>query len=88
VLNEWNGQPGDKLEVSVTLKSIRAIESDWGSSDLYTFEGTDKRIYKWFSTRVIFREVSGEVINIKGTVKKHDEYKGVKATVLTRVKVV
>lgn len=87
-VSAWNGQVGDKLEITVTLKSIRGISSDWGESDLYTFEGVeDHQVYKWFSSRVIFREVTDEPIQIKGTVKKLDEYNGIKSTVLTRVKV-
>jgi hypothetical protein len=88
ILNEWNGKEGDKLELTVTLKSIRTITGDYYTSDLYTFEGTDKRIYKWFSSRTIFREVDGKPVKITGTVKKLEEYKGSKSTVLTRVKVI
>jgi hypothetical protein len=88
ILNEWNGQPKDKLELTVTLKSIRGISSDYGEIDLYTFEGTDHRIYKWFSSRTIWTEATDELIKIRGTVKKLDEYNGTKSTVLTRVKVI
>jgi len=88
LLNEWNGKPGDKLELTVTLKSERDIPGDWGTTTLYTFEGDDHRVYKWFSSRVIWTdELPTEPIKIKGTVKKHDEYNGTKSTVLTRVKV-
>jgi hypothetical protein len=88
LVNDWNGEIGDKLELTVTLKSIRFLDSEWGVTDLYTFVGDDGRAYKWFSSRTIFTEVSEDSMRIKGTVKKHDEYKGHKATVLTRVKVI
>ena len=88
VCNEWNGKPGDKLTLRVKLTSIRPVTTDWGVSDLYTFVGCDdKRVYKWFSTRTVFDKTSDEPVTITGTVKKLDEFKGSKSTVLTRVKV-
>jgi hypothetical protein len=87
LLNEWNGAVGDKLTVTVTLKSIRPIPGEWGTTDLYTFTGDDKRVYKWFSSRTIWTEVNDEQIVITGTVKELDEYKGKKSTVLTRCKI-
>jgi hypothetical protein len=87
MLNEWNGEIGDKLELSVTLKSIRYIDGPYGVTDLYTFAGTDHRVYKWFSSRMIFNDVSDDVVKIRGTVKKHESYQGNRATVLTRCKV-
>jgi hypothetical protein len=50
--------------------------------------GKDHKLYKWFSSRNVWSETSDEFIAIKGTVKKHDEFKGTKSTVLTRVKVI
>jgi hypothetical protein len=88
LVNEWNGQVGDKLELTVTLKSIKPITTDYGSTDIYTFEGEDHRIYKWFSTRTIWTKVDGKPVKIRGTIKKHEEWNGSKSTVLTRVKVI
>lgn len=86
--NEWNGQRGDKLTLRVKLTSIRHVNSDWGVSDLYTFVGVDdKCVYKWFSSRTVFDKTSDEPMTITGTVKRLDEFKGSKSTMLTRVKV-
>jgi len=86
--NEFLGSIGDKLELPVTLKSIRFIDGDYGVTSLYTFVTDDGHLVKWFSSRAVLRD--GDVdkaITIKGTVKKHDEYNGTKSTILTRCKV-
>ena len=87
ITNEFLGEIKDKLELPVTLKSIRFLESDWGVTTLYTFATDDGHIVKWFSSRRVFTDRDLErPMTIKGTVKKHDEYQGTKSTVLTRVR--
>lgn len=88
VCNEWIGQEGDKLEVAVVVKSIRPIDSNYGTSYLYTMADGAGHVIKWFSSsKALGDDVTGEQVTIKGTVKKLDEYQGTKATVLTRCKV-
>lgn len=62
---------------------------------LHTFEDESGNVLVWKTTSPIAREVgdhyldvnSGDMVTIKGTVKEHSEYKGVKQTVLTRCKI-
>ena len=87
--NEFLGEIGDRLELPVTLKSIRFIDGNYGCTSLYTFVTDDGHLVKWFSTRVVLKD--GDVdksITILGTVKKHDEFNGTKSTILTRCRVV
>lgn len=85
ITNEFLGEIKDKLELPVTLKSIRFLEGDFGVTSLYTFVTDDGHLVKWFSSRVVFEESDiDQPMTLKGTVKKHDEYKGTKTTVLTR----
>jgi hypothetical protein len=86
-VNEFLGEIKDKLELPVTLKSIRFIESYYGVTTLYTFVTDDGHIVKWFASRTVFtdRDVDRSM-TIKGTVKKHDVYRDAKSTVLTRVR--
>jgi hypothetical protein len=87
VTNEFLGSVGDKLDLPVTLKAIRFIDGDWGVTTLYTFVTDDGHIVKWFSTRTVFTDADvDKSFDIRGTVKKHDEYNGTKSTVLTRCK--
>jgi hypothetical protein len=85
LVNEFLGSIGDKLELPVTLKSIRFIDGNYGVTSLYSFVTDDGHLVKWFSSRAVFRD--GDVdrsFTLRGTVKAHDEYNGTKSTVLTR----
>lgn len=62
---------------------------------LHTFEDESGNVLVWKTTSPIAREVGdhyidvnkGETVTVKGTVKEHGEYKGIKQTVLTRCKI-
>lgn len=87
-VNEFLGELKERLTLPVTLKSIRFIEGFYGTSDLYTFATDDGHIVKWFSSRTILREADiDRPITLTGTVKKHETFREVKSTVLTRCKV-
>lgn len=88
LVNEFAGTVGDRLELSVTIKAIRYLESQWGTTTLYTLVGDDRHVYKWFATKDALGPTANVACKIKGTVKKHDEHQGAKTTVLTRCKVV
>lgn len=87
LVNEFVGQPKDKLAVKVTVKSIRFIDNGYGVTTLYTMVSDTGHLFKWFSTRpVLGEEVTGELLSLTGTVKAHDTYEGTRSTVLTRCK--
>lgn len=81
------GTVGERLEVTLTCKSTRSIETAYGLSTLYTFDDGAGNTFKWFATGSPDIEVGGTYA-IRGTVKKHDEFRGAKQTLLTRCKVV
>lgn len=86
--SEWQGEVGDHIKgLSVTLVRKTFFEGRYGITNVLTFEDENKNVYTWFTSTVMQREV-GEQFKIKGTIKEHNEYKGVKSTILTRVKVV
>ena len=86
-ISEWVGEIGDHIKnEKVTLKRKGSFSGRYGLTNVYTFENEIGSIYTWFTSTLLNKE-TGETFYIKGTIKKHDEYKGVKTTVLTRVKV-
>lgn len=86
--NEWAGAIGDKLDITVTIKTINYIDSDFGTSTKYTLQDETGKVYQWFASRsALGNDVTDELIHIKGTVKKLDEWKGSKTTKLTRCKI-
>jgi hypothetical protein len=85
--SEHRGEVGDKVEVVGTLSSIRYIEGAYGTTTLYVIQaGSD--VYKWFSSNGTLGEEPGVPVHIKGTVKGHEVYNGLKSTVLTRCKAI
>ena len=77
------GQVKDKLTVTVTIKGDTPIDGDYGVSHLYTMTDEAGNVFKWFSSRNQNWEV-GQQVTIKGTVKGHEVYREVAATLLTR----
>jgi len=89
--SEWFGSKGDKgVLFTGVIEAIRYIDSQWGSTVLYTFRAADGTIAKWFASSEALGDttVIGTTVTIKGTIKDHDEFRGTKSTVLTRCKAV
>lgn len=83
--SEFQGEIGDRIERKVVLTAaIELGETQFGSQRLYCFEDTEENQYAW-KTGVSKDWEIGNEVSLKGTVKEHEIYKGVKRTVLTRV---
>jgi hypothetical protein len=88
VNNTHAGLVKQRVEVTVTVKAIRWLEGDWGTTTLYTLTGDDARTYQWYATSdALGDEVTGKPVQVKGTIKRLDERNGANITVLTRCKV-
>ena len=84
--SEFVGEVKDKIEVE-TVKVIFVTEvcSDYGTSSLYIFvDETTGNKFKTFYSGKSWEAEMGDYVTLKGTVKKHETYKGEKATMLTR----
>lgn len=91
--SEYIGTVGDKLELTLTFQDryYMSYENDFGSFSyfIYTFIDMDGNYFVWKATRDIFEETKeGQKLELKGTIKEHKEYKGIKKTILTRCKLV
>lgn len=81
------GTVGEKIEADVMVTATKTILGDFGSSTLVVMEDADGNELKTFTSSKTFDSVRvGERIAVKGTVKKHDEYRGALCTILTRAK--
>lgn len=81
--SEWVGQEKEKIsDLPVTLVSIRGFEGYYGYSQVVKFLNGDNMI-TWFTATDIPFEPGDELL-LSGTIKKLDEYKGDKITVMTR----
>lgn len=85
-LSTWKGEVGDRIDLSVTIKSSFAMEGFRGGTNyLYLMEDADGNVYKWITAKVY---ECNKPYNFRATIKDHEEYKGVKQTVITRAVVV
>ena len=83
--SEYSGEIGDKLEIEVFLcYEVCSWENQYGYTYLYKILGEDGNVYVWYSSKFFGENPEWKVI--KGTVKDHKEYKGIKQTILTRCK--
>lgn len=84
--SEWVGEVGDRVkQLPVTLISIYGYDGRYGYSQIVKFKDENENIFTWFTAVKINIEI-GDSCFLTGTIKKHDEYKGEKTTVLTRCK--
>lgn len=85
--SEWLGNVGGKVEAGeVRVAGHVPVDGTYGTTHLYTFITTSGSVLKWFSSKSLNLLV-GDIVMVAGTVKKHDVYKDVRQTVLTRCKV-
>jgi hypothetical protein len=84
--SEWIGEIGGKIELDVCVESVRYLDGAYGTTTLINYRDSVGNVFVWFGSG--YKDVKpGDTIRIKGTIKGHDEFRGVKQTTLTRVKV-
>lgn len=87
-VNEFIGNVKERITVKIKVKSVRYLQSAYGSTTLYTMVSNTGHMFKWFaSDDKLGDQPTTEFQAITGTVKKHEEFNGIKSTVLTRCKV-
>ncbi len=85
---EWIGEIKERRYFpKLTVKSMGYIEGQYGTTTLVTFDDEMGNIIKWFASVNLDNINRDDVVDIKATVKKYDEYKGVKQTLITRAKI-
>ena len=88
--SDYLGEIKERLrDLQAIFVNARTIDTKFGTSILYTFKVGDD-VLAWFcSGKGIDPEIKeGDAIFLTGTVKKHEEYNGVKQTYLNRCVVV
>lgn len=85
-VSNWVGEVKERRDFTVTVEGVRYIEGAYGVTTLYSMVDGDGNVIKWFSSNDILTQ--GESYTLKGSVKAHDEWEGVKQTVITRCKIV
>lgn len=83
---EWYGNPKDKVELNVKLTRMGSFDTQFGTTHIYTFEDAEGHQLIWKTANYLEQKI-GDTLTVKGTIKAHTEYKGIKQTELTRCKV-
>jgi len=82
--SEYVGTVGIRNKgMELTYTGRYGYESDFGYINIHLFKDFDGNVYKWNSGNKIDAEF-GDTIILDGTIKKHEEYKNIKQTILTR----
>ena len=84
--SEWIGEVGDKIEMPVTLAHLSYFSGAFGTTTLCKFETDTGNLLTWFASNSPAVTKGGSYV-LRGRIKAHDMYKGVKQTIVTRCKV-
>ncbi len=81
------GEKGDKIDFTATVIFTKEIDTRFGLSTLIKMQDGDKNVFTWFASGVRDDVPKFAVINVRGTIKDHNEFNGVKETQVTRCKI-
>ena len=85
--SEWQGNIKERLTLNgLTVKFTKDIASNFGLTVLVKLQDANGNNFAWFASNCPDLD-KGDVVNLTGTVKAHNEYQGAKETVLTRCKI-
>jgi hypothetical protein len=81
--SKWIGDKGERLRgLEVTLTRTWSTDGYYGPRVMNQFTDSNGNVLVWWTNREAADQ--GDKVVLTGTVKKHDEYKGTKQTMLTR----
>lgn len=88
--SNWVGNEGDKITADFTFVEYHTYETHYSFygeiNFIYKFTDKQSNVFVWnTSTNKDFEQ--GHTYTLTGTIKKHNEYRGEKQTVLTRCRV-
>ena len=90
-VSEYFGTVGEKFNLILTVaKTVCLGDSPYNRYDvrwLVTFKDENGNDFSWFTTGDWSTEDEGKKFAVKGTIKEHKEYKGIKQTIITRCKI-
>lgn len=81
------GKVGDKIECDVTCNRVYTTEGMYGTTGIHNMTDEDGNVLVWFATGSTTWLTEGSKFRIKGTITRHNDYKGQNQTALTRVKI-
>ena len=83
--SDYIGSVGGKVDLIVSHVRTSYYNTHFGTTWVYTFKDAEGNVLVWKTSSGI--DFESEEIRLKGTIKEHSEYNGVKQTVLTRCRI-
>lgn len=87
----WVGAEGDRIELhDLSVRLLTSWDTQFGYTYLYKLTAPDGTIFTWKTGKWLgsSEEISAnDRVSLKGTIKGHNEYKGIMQTELTRCRV-
>ena len=79
------GKVGDRINFKGSFSKVfdQAGETDWGTTFVYKLVDENGNVFTWKTGSCL----PDEFDSVKGTVKEHKEFRGIRQTELTRCKV-
>ena len=87
--SDWFGAEGDKVELKeAKLTLLTSWDSQFGYTYLYKLVTEDGTVFTWKTGKWLGAgDELPETISLKGSIKAHNEFRGVKQTELTRCRI-
>ena len=85
---DYFGTVGEKINVKVTGKVITGYATQFGWINIYEFKDEEGHIFIWKTSVDVETNDGTFEGTIRATIKEHNDYNGIKQTVITRAKVV
>lgn len=80
------GAAGEKLDLTLTIEKVISVPSDYSAdAKMVTMRDAEGNAFLWRTSVDV--GTAGEVVTLRGTVKRHSDFKGELQTELTRCKV-
>ena len=79
------GTIGDRVTIDVTVKSVKVLHTDYGTTLLIKLVGSEGHRFTSFYSGNKFNPAAGEKFTVKATIKDHDDYDGINQTLLNRI---
>jgi hypothetical protein len=77
----WVGNLKERIAVKVrSFKCVTSWETDFGTTRIYKIVGIDGNVYTWKTGKILDNSIK----ELVGTVKDHNEFRGIRQTELTR----
>lgn len=93
-LSEYQGDLGERIERKVIVTFAKRRFTNYGEGTIVTMEDMMGNVYTWFASRIVEviaqgnEGIKGTELTITGTVKSHEDFRGIPTTYLTRCKLV